>query len=97
MKLFFSAFFMLIVASVYGQQTEKANNLVDYITSADGGNYAVRETVELIMALSGKHNETIQQRMDFSDDYKRYWQMRNLIEPAFYTTDENIIIQQTPQ
>jgi 3-deoxy-D-manno-octulosonate 8-phosphate phosphatase (KDO 8-P phosphatase) len=73
------------------------NNLVDYITSADGGNYAVRETVELIMALSGKYNETIQQRMDFSDDYKRYWQMRNLIEPTFYTTDENVIIQQTPQ
>jgi 3-deoxy-D-manno-octulosonate 8-phosphate phosphatase (KDO 8-P phosphatase) len=73
------------------------NDLVDYITSADGGNYAVRETVELIMALSGKHNETILQRMDFSDDYKRYWQMRNLIEPAFYTTDENVIIQQTPQ
>ncbi|HEX4372759.1 MAG TPA: hypothetical protein VHZ50_05570 [Puia sp.] len=73
------------------------NNLVDYITSADGGNYAVRETAELIMALHGKHNETIQQRMDFSDDYKRYWQMRNLIEPAFYTADENAIIQQTPQ
>jgi 3-deoxy-D-manno-octulosonate 8-phosphate phosphatase (KDO 8-P phosphatase) len=73
------------------------NNLVDYITSADGGNYAVRETAELIMALNGKFNETIQQRMDFSDDYKRYWQMRNLIEPAFYTTDENVIIQQTPQ
>src|SRR5580704_2753932 len=44
-------------------------NLVDYITATDGGNYAVRETVELIMALSGKHNETIQERMDFSDDY----------------------------
>jgi 3-deoxy-D-manno-octulosonate 8-phosphate phosphatase (KDO 8-P phosphatase) len=73
------------------------NNLVDYITSTDGGNYAVRETTELIMALNGKYNETIQQRMDFSDDYKRYWQLRNLIEPAFYTTDENVIIQQTPQ
>jgi 3-deoxy-D-manno-octulosonate 8-phosphate phosphatase (KDO 8-P phosphatase) len=73
------------------------NGLADYITSADGGNYAVRETVELIMALSGKFNESIQQRMDFSDDYKRYWQMRNLIEPAFYTTDENVILQQTPQ
>jgi predicted alpha-1,2-mannosidase len=36
MKLFFSAFFMLIVASVYGQQTEKANNLVDYINPLMG-------------------------------------------------------------
>src|SRR5579863_6264193 len=72
------------------------NDLADYVTAADGGNYAVGESAELIMALSGKHNETIQQRMDFSDDYKRFWHLRNLIEPAFYTTDENVIIQQTP-
>jgi predicted alpha-1,2-mannosidase len=36
MKLFFSAFFMLIVASVNGQQAEKANNLVDYINPLMG-------------------------------------------------------------
>ncbi|SDS83792.1 alpha-1,2-mannosidase, putative [Mucilaginibacter mallensis] len=36
MKLFFSAFFMLIVASVYGQQAEKANDLVDYINPLMG-------------------------------------------------------------
>ncbi len=36
MKLFFSAFFMLIAASVYGQQAEKANDLVDYINPLMG-------------------------------------------------------------
>jgi len=36
MKLFFSAIFMLIVASVYGQRTEKVNNLVDYINPLMG-------------------------------------------------------------
>jgi predicted alpha-1,2-mannosidase len=36
MKLFFSAFFMLIVEAVYGQQPEKANNLVDYINPLMG-------------------------------------------------------------
>jgi 3-deoxy-D-manno-octulosonate 8-phosphate phosphatase (KDO 8-P phosphatase) len=73
------------------------NNLVDYMTSSDGGNHAVREITELIMALSGKYNETIRERMEFSNDYKHYWQMRNLIEPLFYTTNETVIIQQTPQ
>lgn len=72
------------------------NNLVDYITFADGGNYAIRETAELAMALSGNYNETIQQRLEFSDDYKHYWQIRNLVEPTFYTTNESVIIQQTP-
>ncbi len=36
MKLFFSAIFVLIVASVYGQQTKKANDLVDYINPLMG-------------------------------------------------------------
>jgi 3-deoxy-D-manno-octulosonate 8-phosphate phosphatase (KDO 8-P phosphatase) len=73
------------------------HRLVDYITFAEGGNHAVRESAELIMALSGKYNETIQQRMEFSDAYKRFWRMRNLTEPIFYTTDEAAFIQQTPQ
>ena len=73
------------------------NNLVDYITFADGGNYAIRETSELAMTLSGNFNETIQQRLEFSEDYKHYWQIRNLVEPTFYTASESLIIQQTPQ
>jgi len=73
-----------------------SNNLVDYITSSDGGNYAVREAVELVMALSGKYNDTLEHRMEFSDEYKHFWQMRNSVDPAFYTTDEIVIIQHTP-
>ncbi len=73
------------------------NNLVDYISSTDGGNHAVREAVELVMALSGKYDETLRQRMDFSDDYKQYWELRNSVETQFYTTDQKAIIQQTPQ
>jgi 3-deoxy-D-manno-octulosonate 8-phosphate phosphatase (KDO 8-P phosphatase) len=73
------------------------NNLVDYITFADGGQYAVRESAELIMALSGQYEQTIRQRMEFSDGYKHYWQMRNLVEPLFYTTDEAAIIHHSPQ
>lgn len=36
MKLFICAFFTLAVASVYGQQAQKANNLVDYINPLMG-------------------------------------------------------------
>jgi 3-deoxy-D-manno-octulosonate 8-phosphate phosphatase (KDO 8-P phosphatase) len=74
-----------------------ANNLVDYITYHDGGHHAVREITELVMTLSGQFTETIQQRMEFSESYKHYWQIRNAMEPAFYTIEDMTIIQQIPQ
>jgi hypothetical protein len=50
-----------------------------------------------VMALGGKYDETIRQRMEFSEDYQHYWRIRNLIEPAFYTIHETEIIQQDSQ
>lgn len=61
------------------------NNLAEYITFADGGNHAVRETVELLMGLSGMYEETIEQRMQHSDNYQAYLKLRNKPEPVFYT------------
>src|SRR5579871_3769722 len=45
------------------------NKLADYLTFADGGNHAVREIVELLTGISGKYDETISQRMQFSETY----------------------------
>lgn len=71
------------------------NKLADYITFADGGNHAVREAVELLMALSGKYNETIEQRMHFTNNYQQYLEMRNKPQPIFYTSIESEITEQT--
>jgi 3-deoxy-D-manno-octulosonate 8-phosphate phosphatase (KDO 8-P phosphatase) len=71
------------------------NKLVDYITFADGGNQAVREAVELLTGLSGKYNETIEQRMYFTNNYQQYLEMRNKPQPIFYTSIESEITEQT--
>jgi len=70
------------------------NNLVDYITCHSGGAHAVREITELVMALGGRFDEAIHHRMEFSADYENYWQIRNDIEPAFYTMEDMTQIQQ---
>jgi 3-deoxy-D-manno-octulosonate 8-phosphate phosphatase (KDO 8-P phosphatase) len=73
----------------------KQNHLADYITEADGGHYAVRETTELLMALSGSFAQAIGERMRFSDEYKNYWQLRNLTGPVFYTSKDAVTIEKT--
>jgi len=71
------------------------NNLADYQTFADGGNHAVREIVELLTGISGKYEETISQRMQFSETYKQYLQLRNEPEPSFYSISNSVITEQT--
>jgi 3-deoxy-D-manno-octulosonate 8-phosphate phosphatase (KDO 8-P phosphatase) len=72
----------------------KKNRLADYITFADGGNHAVRESAELLISLSGKYDDTIRERMVFSAEYGKYLTLRNRIQPVFYTSIESEIIEQ---
>jgi 3-deoxy-D-manno-octulosonate 8-phosphate phosphatase (KDO 8-P phosphatase) len=72
----------------------KKNRLADYITDADGGNHAVRESAELLISLSGKYEETIEQRMLFSAGYAQYLKIRNEVQPVFYTSIDSEIIEQ---
>lgn len=65
------------------------NNLAEYITFADGGHHAIRETVELLMGLSGMYEETIEQRMQHADNYQAYLKLRNKPGPVFYTGKES--------
>jgi len=68
-------------------------NLVDYITANDGQNNAVREVSELIMHLQNNFDETIENRMHFSESYQHYLQLRKNITTEFFLTKENRIIQ----
>ena len=73
----------------------RKNRLADYITLADGGSHAVRESVELLTGLSGKYEETIGNRMRFSERYQQYLLLRNQTKPSFFTSLESEIIEQT--
>ena len=70
--------------------------LADYITFADGGNHAVRESVELLTGLSGKYSETIEHRMHYAPLYQQYLALRNRPKPLFYTLIDSEITEQTP-
>ncbi|MBS1585566.1 MAG: phosphatase [Bacteroidetes bacterium] len=75
----------------------KEKQLADYITTADGGHYAIREAAELLLGLTGQYKDTVLQRSDFSADYQKYLKMRNEPKPAYYTTSGSVIKELRPQ
>lgn len=62
----------------------KHNALVDYKTSVEGQEHAVREICELIIGLNGNYDQTISERMNFSDSYQTYLKNRNSTQPLFF-------------
>lgn len=70
------------------------NNLADYITAADGDDQALREAAELLMGLSGQYDDTILQRVHYTDNYRTYITFRNAAVPAFYTSIDSRITEQ---
>ena len=68
-------------------------NMVDYLTACSGSEHAVREAVELLTGLSGKYDEIIEHRMDFTNTYQRYLKDRNTTETAFYISSQSVITQ----
>ncbi len=72
------------------------NNLVDYITANIGGEGAIREASELILALSNLSNETFINRMQYSDTYQEYIAKRNETGTAYFQVNNNEVTQQRP-
>ncbi|MBS1774385.1 MAG: phosphatase [Bacteroidetes bacterium] len=70
------------------------HNMVDYLTVCEGGNGAVREALELLIGLSGKYNETIDNRMNYTETYRSYIEMRNQQMPSFYSSKDSKIIEE---
>ncbi len=65
--------------------------LVDYVTASDGNTYAVREACELLMGLRGNFDESISQRSDFSETYKKFLELRRAIKPELYSIKDGKI------
>jgi 3-deoxy-D-manno-octulosonate 8-phosphate phosphatase (KDO 8-P phosphatase) len=78
------------------QNLVKEKNFADYITQNGGGNNGLRESLELLMGLTGRYDETILQRVNFSDDYKLYLDVRNTFNTVHYTSIESNIIERSP-
>ena len=63
----------------------KQNQLVDYISSNNGSQYGVREICELILGISDQFETVVQERVAFSENYKKYIKLRNLTLTQEYT------------
>ena len=61
------------------------NRICDIITANDGGNHAVREISELIIALLGKWNQVVDERVRFDNLYKPYITQRQEIQTSIFS------------
>jgi 3-deoxy-D-manno-octulosonate 8-phosphate phosphatase (KDO 8-P phosphatase) len=64
---------------------------IDYLTAADGANYALRETAELLTGISGRYEETLSERAQFTGRYQQYLRERNQTEPQLFTVKDSVI------
>jgi 3-deoxy-D-manno-octulosonate 8-phosphate phosphatase (KDO 8-P phosphatase) len=67
------------------------NNLVDYLTASQGGQFAVREAAELLIALNENFNEVITNRKNSTADYKMYIEKRRTVNTKFFTVIDDKI------
>jgi 3-deoxy-D-manno-octulosonate 8-phosphate phosphatase (KDO 8-P phosphatase) len=67
------------------------NNLVDYLTASQGGQFAVREASELLIALNGNFNEVITNRKESTTEYKNYIEKRRTVNTKFFTVVDDKI------
>jgi 3-deoxy-D-manno-octulosonate 8-phosphate phosphatase (KDO 8-P phosphatase) len=58
----------------------RENRLCDYITKNSGGNNAIREISEVVLGMLGLYTKTVENRMTFSEVYKDYLEIRNLVK-----------------
>ena len=70
----------------------RQNNLADYITGNQSGNFAVREACEMLMGINDSYNDTITRRMHYDEIYKQYITIRNIVSTHFYTYNNLQII-----
>lgn len=66
--------------------------LIDYLTANDGNNNAVREIIELFIGLTGRYEETLDDRIAYNDTYRKFITLRNTLPTEYYTiVGDNII------
>ncbi|MDX2305537.1 MAG: HAD hydrolase family protein [Microscillaceae bacterium] len=76
----------------------KRNQLCDYITGNEGGTYAIREICEMLMELNDNYDQVIEDRVEFSAAYQKYFAERKAIRPSYFiTVNQSIQAQEIPE
>jgi len=66
--------------------------LMDYLTGCDSNNHAVREVTELLIGLTGTYDETLSDRIEYNETYRKFITLRNTLPTEYYTIDGDSII-----
>ncbi len=85
-KLCSLAFFVKRKASPLTEKYVQDNHCCDYITGREGGEFAVREICELLIGLTGRFNETIEERIRFQGSFKEYSEARQKVTTQVITS-----------
>jgi 3-deoxy-D-manno-octulosonate 8-phosphate phosphatase (KDO 8-P phosphatase) len=67
------------------------HSLCDYVTGS--AEYAVREVCELVLGLLGAHDDVVQSRVAYDEEYQRYFQARQAVTTRAFVTRDNSIIE----
>jgi len=70
--------------------------LIDYLTANDGNNHALRESVEMLIGLTGRYDETLADRIAYNDTYRKFIMLRNNIATEYFTVEGDTIIAKKP-
>ncbi|MBC7383589.1 MAG: phosphatase [Bacteroidia bacterium] len=68
------------------------HNLADYITAHESGNFAVRETCEMLIGLTGTYDKCIDERKDYTSFYQGYLEKRQAIKSQFFKIEEGEVV-----
>lgn len=69
------------------------NKLADYITYSESGNFPVRESCELLMGAYNLFDEAITQRINYSENYAHYIELRRSTKVKHHTITEGKITE----
>ena len=72
------------------------NKLADYITYSESGHFAVRESCELLMGVYNLYDEAITQRINYSENYARYIELRRATKTKYHTITKGQIADVAP-
>ena len=65
------------------------NGYADYITGNQSGQFAVRESCELMLGLLGQFESVMGERLRYRPVYDNYYQQRQAIEPTYWLVGPN--------
>lgn len=65
------------------------NKLTDYVTGNQSGEFAVRESSELLLGLLGQFETVMAERLRYKPVYDAYYQQRQAIVPTYWTIGAN--------